>query len=178
MESMIDFIHNRIEKKHYDVAVDFTMGNGHDTLFLSNLADKVYSFDIQQQALDKTSELLGNKENVTLILDSHEHVDKYVEQIDVGVFNLGYLPNGDHSITTKADSSLIAIKKGIELLKPDGILYLVVYVGHEEGKRESKVIDEYVSNLDFRLFNVGQFKMINKELAPYVLMIEKRKLPG
>ena len=95
--------------------------------------------------------------------------------IDVGIFNFGYLPNGDHSITTKADSSLQAIKKGIELLNPGCILYLVVYVGHDEGKRESVIIDEYVSKLDFKLFNVGMFKMINKELAPYVIMIEKRK---
>ena len=175
MESMIEFVHRRIEKNNYNVAVDFTMGNGYDTLFLSGLANKVYSFDIQKQALINTKERLKDVNNVELILDSHEHVDRYVDSIDVGIFNFGYLPNGDHSITTKADSSLQAIKKGIELLNPGCILYLVVYVGHDEGKREGVIIDEYVSKLDFKLFNVGMFKMINKELAPYVIMIEKRK---
>ena len=34
------------------IAVDATMGNGHDTLFLAKLAKKVYAFDIQEQALD------------------------------------------------------------------------------------------------------------------------------
>ena len=33
MESMIEFIHERIGKKYYDQVIDFTMGNGHDTLF-------------------------------------------------------------------------------------------------------------------------------------------------
>ena len=39
------------------VAVDFTMGNGHDTLWLSNAVGengKVYAFDIQPQALESS----------------------------------------------------------------------------------------------------------------------------
>ena len=30
--------------------------------------------------------------NVELILDSHDNFDKYVQNFDVGIFNLGYLP--------------------------------------------------------------------------------------
>ena len=40
---------------------DFTMGNGHDTLWLSEKVGengKVYAFDIQQAALDNTRSLL------------------------------------------------------------------------------------------------------------------------
>ena len=33
-----------------DVVVDATMGNGHDTAFLAQLAGQVYAFDIQEQA--------------------------------------------------------------------------------------------------------------------------------
>lgn len=33
MESMISFVQERIKKKRYGLAIDFTMGNGHDTLF-------------------------------------------------------------------------------------------------------------------------------------------------
>ena len=36
-----------------DVVVDATMGNGHDTAFLAQLAGQVYAFDIQEQALGK-----------------------------------------------------------------------------------------------------------------------------
>ena len=43
--------------KEGDVAVDFTMGNGNDTLFLSKTvgeSGKVYAFDIQEAALTST----------------------------------------------------------------------------------------------------------------------------
>ena len=36
------------------IAVDATMGNGNDTVFLASLAKEVYAFDIQEQALQNT----------------------------------------------------------------------------------------------------------------------------
>ena len=44
-----------------DVAVDFTMGNGHDTAFLSKTVGPtghVYAFDIQEQAVLSTAKNL------------------------------------------------------------------------------------------------------------------------
>ncbi|MBQ9778024.1 MAG: rRNA methyltransferase, partial [Clostridia bacterium] len=82
-----------------DTAVDFTMGNGHDTEFLSKTVGnggRVFAFDVQQQALDSTAANLkaaGCPENYTLILDSHHKVKDYVQgPIRAGMFNLGYLP--------------------------------------------------------------------------------------
>ena len=56
------------------VAVDATMGNGNDTAFLAGLAKKVYAFDVQEQALEKTRQRLSDLEieNAELILDGHE----------------------------------------------------------------------------------------------------------
>ena len=78
-----------------DVAVDFTMGNGHDTEFLSKTVGEfghVFAFDVQEQALASTSENLkkaGCPDNYTLILDSHHNVKDYVkEPICAGLFNL------------------------------------------------------------------------------------------
>ena len=83
--------------KEGDVCVDFTMGNGHDTEFLSKTVGengRVYAFDVQEQALRCTAENLktaGCPENYTLILDSHHNVKNYVEgPIKAGMFNLGY----------------------------------------------------------------------------------------
>ena len=42
-----------------DTVVDATMGNGHDTLFLAQLARQVYAFDIQEQAVEKDPPALG-----------------------------------------------------------------------------------------------------------------------
>ena len=44
-----------------DVLIDATVGNGHDTLFLSRLMaghDLLFGFDVQQRALQKTERLL------------------------------------------------------------------------------------------------------------------------
>jgi predicted methyltransferase len=78
-----------------DVAVDFTMGNGHDTEFLSKTVGEnghVYAFDVQQQALTSTAQNLKNAgcpENYTLILDSHHNVKNDVTTpIKAGMFNL------------------------------------------------------------------------------------------
>ena len=79
-----EFIRTHI--KEGGTVVDFTMGNGHDTLWLSNAVGengKVYAFDIQQAALDSTSALLKKEnapENYTLILDSHHNVKNYVKE--------------------------------------------------------------------------------------------------
>ena len=70
--------------KEGDVCADFTMGNGHDTLFLSNTVKEsghVYAFDIQESALVSTKKRLeteGSYENYTLIHDSHHNLKKYI----------------------------------------------------------------------------------------------------
>ena len=55
---------------------------------------------------------------------------------DLGVFNLGYLPQGDKSITTTTSTSLEAIKKAVKLM--DKALFVVCYIGHEEGEKGLK----------------------------------------
>ena len=41
------------------IVVDATMGNGNDTAFLAGLSKKVYAFDVQEQALEKTRQRLS-----------------------------------------------------------------------------------------------------------------------
>ena len=86
-----------------DVVVDATMGNGHDTFFLAKLAKQVYAFDIQEQALEKTSQRLQEAgfTNVELLLQGHENVDQFVTEVKAAIFNLGYLPSADKSIITQ-----------------------------------------------------------------------------
>ncbi len=175
MESMIEFVHQRISQNQYSIGIDFTMGNGHDTLFLAKYCQTVHSFDIQEQALVSSRQLVKDQGHVFLHLDSHEHFLNYVDHFDVGIFNLGYLPQGDHHITTQSDVTLNTLRQALIALNPLGHIYLVVYIGHEEGLKESALIDAYVASLDHKLYNVALFKMMNKDHAPYVLDIEKRK---
>ena len=50
MLMMVEYVHQRISTYSFQVGVDFTMGNGHDTLFLAEQCPKVYAFDIQPEA--------------------------------------------------------------------------------------------------------------------------------
>ncbi len=109
-----------------DVAVDATAGNGHDTLYLAQKVGErghVYAFDVQQAALDSTKERLAENgipdERVTLILSGHERMADYVkEPVRCVLFNLGWLPSGDHSVTTRVPTTLAAVEAACGLLLP------------------------------------------------------------
>ena len=173
------FIGNHI--KEGDVAVDFTMGNGHDTAYLSKAVGPgghVYAFDIQQQALDSTRKTLaaeGCPDNVTLIHDSHHNLKQYVSTpFRVGMFNLGWLPGGDKSITTMRETTLPAIRDAIELLDRDGILNIAIYPGHKEGDEEGKLVCEYLASLSRFKVCVTRVQIINSPTSPYFLMVETK----
>lgn len=163
------------------IVVDATCGNGNDTLFLTKTsAKKVYAFDIQNIATSRTTNLL--KENNLLskcevILDSHTNIDNYiVEQIDGVIFNLGYLPNADHSITTVGESTIKAVEKSLKLLKIKGRIVIVVYWGHDSGKIEKEILLEYLSSLNQKEVEVLQYQFINqKNNAPFLIVLEKLK---
>ena len=164
-----------------DIAIDFTMGNGHDTEFLSKTvgeSGKVYAFDIQASAVESTRrnlEAAGCPNNYTLIHDSHHNVKNYVsEPIKAGMFNLGYLPGGDKSITTMRATTLPAIEAAIELLGKDAILLIAVYPGHPEGDAEGREITEYLSTLSRFKVCCTKVQIINSPTSPFFIMIETK----
>ncbi|MBR6795598.1 MAG: class I SAM-dependent methyltransferase [Clostridia bacterium] len=174
------FILNHL--KEGDVAVDFTMGNGGDTLFLSKTVGEhghVYAFDIQEEALSSTRQRLldgGAPENYTLIHDSHHNVKSYVkEPIKAGMFNLGYLPrSGRKEVTTMRKTTMPAVEAALSLLADDGILMVAVYPGHEEGRLEGEMLERYFATLDRRHICVSCFKIVNSPTSPYFYFAETR----
>lgn len=174
MLSMVEYVHQRILTYPQGlIGVDMTMGNGNDTSFLAKHCQQVYAFDIQEEALLHTKEKIKDIKHVHLILDSHENIDHYLTNFDIGIFNLGYLPKEDHQITTLLSSTKIAIEKAVEMMNE--VVFIVVYPGHKEGYKESVWIDGYVKTLDSHLYNVSSYCMLNKKNAPYVIEIQKRK---
>lgn len=164
-----------------NVAVDFTMGNGHDTEFLSKTvgaSGRVYAFDIQAQAVESTARHLketGCPENYTLIHDSHHNVKNYVkEPIRAGMFNLGWLPGGDKSITTLRETTMPAIEAAIDLLDEDGIINIAIYPGHEEGDLEGKMICEYLSNQSRFKVCATKVQILNSPTSPYFIIVERK----
>ena len=165
-----------------DTAVDFTMGNGNDTLFLSQTVGdggRVYAFDIQEAALESTRRRLAESsapENYTLICASHHLVKEYVkEPIKAGMFNLGYLPGSNKkSVTTMRETTLPAVRSAIELLAPDGVLIVAVYPGHLEGELEGEELREYLKTLSKYKLCASEFRILNSPTSPYFFVIESK----
>ena len=165
--------------KEGEVAVDYTMGNGHDTEFLSKTvgeSGRVYAFDVQLAALNSTAKNLKNAgcpDNYTLLLASHHRVKEFVhEKVKAAMFNLGYLPGSDKSITTMHETTLPAIEAAIELMDRDAIILIAVYPGHAEGEVEGRLVNEMLAKLDRRQYTVASFKMVNSPTSPFFYIIE------
>lgn len=179
LEMHKDFILRHL--KEGDVCADFTMGNGHDTEFLSKTVGeggKVYAFDIQKAAVESTEKNLkaaGCPENYVLINDSHHNLKKYItEPIKAGMFNLGYLPGGDKSITTMRETTLPAIMDAIDMLGKDACLNIAVYPGHKEGELEGEEICEMLSKLSRYKLCVTKVKILNSPTSPYFIFVETK----
>ncbi|OCA91446.1 rRNA methyltransferase [Bacillus sp. FJAT-27225] len=167
-------------------AIDATMGNGHDTLFLANLVGemgRVFSFDIQAEAIEATSKRLedaGVADRAKLFQTGHENAascipESFHGKLQAAIFNLGYLPGSDKTIITKSGTTISAVEQIFEMLSPDGIIVLVVYHGHEGGAEERDNLLKFAIGLDQKKAYVLQYGFINqKNNPPFIVAIEKR----
>ena len=167
--------------KHFvrsgDTAVDATMGNGNDTLKLCRAVGetgKVYAFDIQESAIDSTRKKLSdeNISNAKLILDSHSNIDKYIkEKVSCVIFNLGYLPGGDHSVCTKGETSIEAIEKSLSLISDEGFVSVTVYYGKNSGTEEKDAVMKYLKTIDHKKYTVTVHDFFNRPNNPPITVI-------
>ena len=174
LEMAHDFLAQVITRE--DIVVDATMGNGHDTLFLAKLAKQVYAFDIQEQALEKTSQRLqeAGLTNAELILQGHETVDQFVAEAKAGIFNLGYLPSADKSIITQPQTTLKALDKLCHMLVKGGRIAIMIYYGHEGGDIERDAVMDFVSQLPQQEYTATIYRTLNQiNNPPFLVMIEK-----
>jgi len=131
-----------------DLAIDATAGNGHDTVFLAKLVGetgKVIAFDVQEQAIVSTKERLATEnllERIKLVHGSHGLIAAHVKpgSVSAVMFNLGYLPGGDHAVITRTTETLQALEGALGVLKAGGILTIVCYPGHAGGDQESAAV--------------------------------------
>lgn len=167
-----------------DTVIDATMGNGHDTLFLSKLVGytgHVYAFDIQDKAIESTQKKITAQsiQNTTLIKDGHEYAVNHLPKntnIKAAIFNLGYLPRGDKHITTTSDTTITAINQLLSILEEGGRLILVLYSGHEEGMAEKSDVLTFAQTLPQDMYSVLTYQFINQQNnPPSVLCIEKKR---
>src|SRR5262249_21317060 len=137
------------------IAIDATAGNGHDTRFLLECvgaSGRVFAFDLQAEALAHTARAAGDVSNLTLFTRDHAEMrdaipPEYHGHVGAVMFNLGYLPGGDHSITTQPTSTLKAISAALELLRPGGVLTVLAYTGHLGGAEEADAVAKLLGEL-------------------------------
>ena len=165
-----------------DTVVDATMGNGHDTQMLCETVGpegRVWAFDVQAQAVEETRNRLraqGLDGRAELILSGHEHMAEYVKgPVKAVMFNLGWLPGGDHAVTTRWETTRTAVESALDLLAPMGVLVICAYPGHAEGEREKQELTAFLGGLDNRRYNVLHQRFLNAGPgAPECFVIQKQ----
>lgn len=164
------FLKQNVQKGAF--CIDATAGKGRDTALLCRLAGeegRVLAFDIQQDAVRQTRELLKHEGlHSEVFLDSHANMGNYgePETVDCIVFNFGRLPGGDPNIFTQADSSVQAIEVGLNLLKPGGVMAIALYYGKENGYDEKLAVLEYLKSVDDRKYTVLCCEWSNRRGEP------------
>lgn len=169
-----------------DVAIDATCGNGYDTAVLAKILlphsnSLIIGLDVQQEAIDQTSERLKKSfpepDLSRVMLYRRCHADIAPLPLPVPphliVYNLGYLPGGNKTITTKRETTLQSLKSAVDLLAKDGALSITCYPGHEEGAREEAAILEWAKELPMNYWQVSHHRWINREAAPSLLWLVK-----
>lgn len=124
--------------KSAKTVVDATAGNGHDLVYLAQHClpgSTLWGIDKQAKAIEASTKRLHTecgRTDITyhLVHGTHEDIlatgnaaaahndgsaantkfNTTITNIDLLIFNLGYLPGSDHTMMTKPDSTIQAIK--------------------------------------------------------------------
>jgi predicted methyltransferase len=163
--SLVDKAHELVSARlcRGAIAIDATVGNGYDTLFLLQQVapeGKVYGFDIQGSALESTRGRIKDsvlRNCLTLFHHSHARMEEVLPKpyhglINAVMFNLGYLPGSDKSVITQAESTLTALAVASRLLSPQGIITVAAYPGHTGGAYETEQVRCWCEKLDRERF--------------------------
>jgi len=95
---------------------------------------------------------------------------KEIFQINLIVYNFGYLPGGNHAITTKSKTSIESLKQAMALLTPGGVISLMLYPGHDEGKVEAQIIESYLKSTENEIAWTKTKADSSKSDAPFYLL--------
>lgn len=155
-----DFLKTRIQPGSF--VIDATAGRGRDTAFLCRLvgpSGRVLAVDIQQDAVDTTNALLHQKGYTAFaraVCASHANLNQFARPgtVDAIMFNLGYLPGGDHSLFTESSVSLPAIRNALNLLRPGGVMTVCIYHGGPQGEEEKEALLPFLQTLDPQHYTV------------------------
>lgn len=160
-----------------DRVVDATCGNGGDTVFLAELVGPdglVDGFDIQAAAIERTRERLAKTdllERCRLHPVSHDRMADFVAPgVSCVLFNLGYLPGGDHAIGTRPLTTLPAIAQALDLIKVGGAVLICLYYGGDSGFDEHAAVLDFIRTIPVRDFAVQKIELANAANCPPIFI--------
>lgn len=166
-----------------DLVIDATCGNGHDTFILAQLvaSGRLIAIDKQLSAIESTRERLAKNlpedvfKQIEFLHQSHDTFPQDIipESVKLIVYNLGYLPGGNKSITTVESSTLASLRVAIDLISPGGAICMTCYPGHPEGKIEEQAVLAFASKLSSMHWSCCYHQWVNRKEAPGVLFIQK-----
>lgn len=177
-----------------DVAVDLTAGRGRDTLALAHAVGRtgrVIAFDLQEPALQETARLcigqgfavehwpsdksVPQRPAVYLVHDCHSRLRRILScPVKAVIANLGYLPGSDRQLVTRAETTVLALQQGLDLLTEGGRLAVTTYPGHPGGTDEAAAVSCMLHQLDSKVWQVLQLSVANRQQAPCLLVAERR----
>lgn len=187
-QTPLDFSHQlwKMFLKTGDIAIDATCGNGRDTLVLaqnvlSEIEGKVYAFDIQATAIQKSQIQL--KQNISQeqfariewVHGSHSHFPSEIEpeSVAIVVYNLGYLPGSSKALITTSSTTVESLKKALELVKSGGVISITCYPGHEGGRDELEEVLKLTSALSPQEWSTTHHFWSNRNKSPQLVFLQK-----
>lgn len=161
-----------------DFAVDATAGNGYDTALLCRLvgpSGRVLALDIQQQAVDATNARLARLGLAGVgqaVRASHAGLAALVPSESAGavVFNLGYLPGGDHSLFTVPQTTLPALRAALAVIRPGGFITVCAYSGKAQGTQERDAVLAWADALDCNRYKVHKELFAHRAAYPPIAL--------
>ncbi len=164
-----------------DWVIDATVGNGHDTLFLAEIVGptgRVFGFDVQLEALERTAERLAHLPQVTLVHDGHENLSGHLlpdtsDQLSGVMFNLGYLPGASRETITRAESTLGGLDQALAHLGVPGVVTVVMYPGHDGGEEETVAVRAFAEGLGPSFTVMRHSRLNSARPAPELLTIHR-----
>lgn len=166
-----------------DLAVDATAGNGVDTEFLARRVGpqgRVLGLDIQTEAIERTRTRLADAglENVDLRRGDHANLAEicpaWSGAVAAVMFNLGYLPRGDPSIRTHAESTLAALDAALWLLRDGGVMTILAYRGHPGGRAESDAVASWIAQLPAPHLTEEFASLPGRKAGPHLYVVWSR----
>ena len=173
-------------------AVDCTVGNGYDTLFLAMSVapeGRVWAFDVQEAGLACARNRLAEygaapcgcspDDLVSFIHAGHEILADRLPPESFGAlwgatFNLGYLPGSDKTVITRAETTLAALEALAPRMHCGGVISVHGYAGHGGGREEVEAVGGWMRNLLWDTWRVAEYAFANKKHNREVLFLAER----